>query len=61
MAINEDKSERLYIVVPKGTKERLMKSATQNQRSMSKEAAYAILQYLEAEDRKAEILSGVKE
>ena len=54
MAINEDKSERLYVVVPRGTKDRLMAAAERNQRSMSKEAAYAILQYLEAEERKLE-------
>ena len=52
MPINTEVSAGLYITLPKEAKEKLKKYAAQHQRSMSKEPAYVIIQYVEELERK---------
>jgi hypothetical protein len=51
MPINTDKSAQVWAVLPKDKYNELRQLAEQQQRSISKQAAYIILQYLDKQPK----------
>ena len=51
MPINTDKSSQVWAVLPKDKYEQLRQLAEQQQRSISKQAAHIIIQYLDKQPK----------